>query len=665
MELELVIDVGAGEEASEGGGAHLPDADEVHVVGDGGGDGVDDVIGVAEAAEDGAGHFGAEFVVAVEADAAGVGIDGAGGGFGDVVEEDGEDEREGGVRGKEGEHEAGVNEDIALGVELGGLVAALEVDDFGEDDGHEAGVHQEVETVLAAGGKPEAVELVADAFGTDAGDEGGGGLEGGPGGGVDGEVEGGGEADGAEEAEVILLEAGGGIANGADDAGVEVGAAADVVDEAAGLGVEEEAVDGEVPAEGVLLGGGEGDGLGAAAVAIGAVGAEGGDLDPAGAGGGDDDDAEVGADELGAGEESGDLGRGGGGGDVVVLGVAAEEVVAHRAAGEVGLMAGLVEAVDDFEDVGGEGHGEAGSVAAERAGGKPRLSGGARGKEEKWGELGWRSGLVAEWRASLSMNAISSHFLKSVLGAGVVLLSGCQDEAQIRALGDQIRALEGIQAQTKAEMNRLQLQMRSVQAERDKLKEEREKLESQMNEAKKALESIQKDFADYKAQYKLSIRRRAPGMELEVVEVDGKKFERVRVRELTDVSLTFMHPAGTMSVPLKQLKPDLQKRLGFEQGVPVMAAAKPDGVEGGVAMDQQMAGLGNRIMELRAKISNLERNAADEFRKALAAESNEGADPTIHRQAEAAMRVQINELEVELNGVQKRRMDLQQKMRTR
>ena len=45
--------------------------------------------------------------------------------FGDVVKEDGEDEGEGGVWREFGEHEAGVDKDVAFGVELRGLLAAL------------------------------------------------------------------------------------------------------------------------------------------------------------------------------------------------------------------------------------------------------------------------------------------------------------------------------------------------------------------------------------------------------------------------------------------------------------------------------------------------------------------------------------------------------------
>ena len=257
-----------------------------------------------------------------------------------------------------------------------------------------------------------------------------------------------------------------------------------------------------------------------------------------------------------------------------------------------------------------------------------------------------------------------SNWRKAWLAVSVIVLCSCQDNAQIRSLGEQIRALESSQAQAKAEMNRLQLQMRSVQAERDKLKEEKDKFQSQLDEATKALETIQNDFAEYKNQYKLSIRKRAPGMELNMVEVDGKKFEKVQIRELTDTALIFMHQAGTMSVPLSQLKPEMQMRLGYEQGVPVMAGiSSSKRSSSGMALDQEMDQVEKRIALQRTQLSNLQRNAAAENLKAHNESFKQGGDPTLHRQAVAAMQVQINEVEVELNGLVKRRSELANEMR--
>ena len=139
----------------------------------------------------------------------------------------------------------------------------------------------------------------------------------------------------------------------------KVFAAADVVEDggveiAGGLvgdGIEQHAVDGEVAAEDVFARvGGVADGIGTAAVGVGAVRAEGGDF------GGDlvavdlladQHYAEVCADGEGLREERDDLVRGGGRGDVVILGCDAEEEVANAAAGEEGLVAGAAEGTGD------------------------------------------------------------------------------------------------------------------------------------------------------------------------------------------------------------------------------------------------------------------------------------------------------------------------------
>jgi hypothetical protein len=258
---------------------------------------------------------------------------------------------------------------------------------------------------------------------------------------------------------------------------------------------------------------------------------------------------------------------------------------------------------------------------------------------------------------------------KTVKGWLVALMFGlcsCQDDAQLRLLGDQVRGLESIQAQSKAEMARLQLQMKAVQAERDKLKAERDKLQSQMDEAAKALEAIRKDFTDYKAQYKVSIRKRAPGMELEVVEFEGKKFERVRVRELTDSNLTFMHQSGTMSVPLNRLSPTLQSRLGYEKAMPVMAVTKEAAsITEGVGLDQQMEEIDYGVVRLRGQLESMRRAFADENSKVQQALTVNNSDPTLHRHAAAALQVRINEGDVELAGLLKKKALLEEKLRAK
>ena len=351
VEFELVVEVREAEEAFAGGGAHAREVHEAHVVLDEGDGGVDDGGGVFEALEDAGGDPGAGLGVAVEADAIG---DGESGGLAGVVEQGGEGERERRGGGQVFEQKEGVGPDVAFGVEFGRLGDALHAGGLGQEDVEQSGSVEEFETAAGAAFSEDAGEFVADPFGGDGGDGGGEAREGVPGGGFDFEAEAGGEADGAEEAEAVFGEALHGVADGAEAAGVEVGEAVDVVDDIAGEGIFEEGVEGEVAAEDVLAGVGfEGDGFGAAAVAVGVVGAEGGDLN-FGIAFAEQDDAEVGADFEGAGEEFLEPGRGRAGGEVVVLHWEMEEAITDAAADEEDEFAGVAEG-------GGEAQGESAS----------------------------------------------------------------------------------------------------------------------------------------------------------------------------------------------------------------------------------------------------------------------------------------------------------------
>jgi ABC-type sugar transport system ATPase subunit len=113
-----------------------------------------------------------------------------------------------------------VFENIAFGMELGRLLAALEIEDLGKDGPHQAALDEEVEAAEAMGAFPDLVELFADPLGADLGDVGRDSADGLPGAWLDLEAEEGREADGAEEAQVILAKAIFGAANGADEAGL-------------------------------------------------------------------------------------------------------------------------------------------------------------------------------------------------------------------------------------------------------------------------------------------------------------------------------------------------------------------------------------------------------------------------------------------------------------
>jgi len=279
------------------------------------------------------------------------------GGLADVVEEDGEDERDGDLRGEQAEHGAGVDPDVALGMKLRRLLAALEREKLRDDLGEEAALVEQVEAADTIGREENADEFLADALGADVVDFGGVLLQRVPGGGIDFELEHGGEADGAQHAEAILAEAARGVADGAQKAAVEIGASADEIDDLARNGIVEHAVYSEVAALRVFARRGEGDGLGVAAIDVSAIGAECGDLELMTAIQ-DANDAEVRTDGDGAREEALHLLRACAGGHVIILCLDAEEHVAHAAAGVIGVVAGVAKTTDDAAGNGFEvGHG--------------------------------------------------------------------------------------------------------------------------------------------------------------------------------------------------------------------------------------------------------------------------------------------------------------------
>jgi hypothetical protein len=217
-----------------------------------------------------------------------------------------------------------------------------------------------VEKIEAAGGIGAGEnfnEFIADAFGGNNFGVGGESAEGFPGGGFDGEAELDGEADGAEEAEAVFGKAGEGIADGADLLGSEIGLALDVVEEFIFEGIKKHAVDGEIAALGIFLGGCESDGGGAATIEVGAVDAEGGDFKnvviEAEA-----DDAEGFALWIGGfGEKALDLVGGGRSGDIDIGIGALEECIADATSGVHSDVAGLGKFLNDLFSLGVANHG--------------------------------------------------------------------------------------------------------------------------------------------------------------------------------------------------------------------------------------------------------------------------------------------------------------------
>jgi len=350
VQLELERKMGPAHHAFERAGPHLVHVLELHVMLDQFVDGLDRLVVVAQVREDAVAHLRPDRFVAAVADAS-VRIDAGRGPLAHVVHEHAEREFQVGLLDLR-QHEPDMLVDVAFGMELRRLLDAVHGRDIGQHLSEQTAAVEQVEPDLRLVGRQDQVQLVADALGADRADRFRRRADRFPGRRFDPEVEPRGEADGAQEPKAILGEAFGRAADRAQHLRVEVGLAPDVIDQPFGHRIVEKAVDGEVAPLRVLLRRGEADRFGTAAVLIGAILPEGGDLVVAIAHQ-HAEDAERLAGEIGhAREKALHLLGPRAGGDVVVLRLPAEEPVADAAPGEIGDVALALQARHDLGRLG-------------------------------------------------------------------------------------------------------------------------------------------------------------------------------------------------------------------------------------------------------------------------------------------------------------------------
>ena len=265
--------------------------------------------------------------------------------------------------GQARQQQQGVHEDVALGMKLRGLLDALHARDLRQQFAQQAAFVQQQEGAARLSFGQHLGQLVANPLAGDLVDLRREAADGFHGRGVDGVSEARGKAHGAQHAQLVLGEALLRRADGAHQAALQVAPAFDVVEQLAvrsvgmrGERIEQQAVDGEVaPLHVMLRRGGVAHRVGMAAVEIGSVGAEGGDLDVALIARisqrfqRHQHHSELRADGVGLGKDAHDLVGRGRGGNVVIGGLAAQQQIAHASAHPQSLVAVAAEKPDGCE----------------------------------------------------------------------------------------------------------------------------------------------------------------------------------------------------------------------------------------------------------------------------------------------------------------------------
>lgn len=253
---------------------------------------------------------------------------------------------------------------------------------------------------------------------------------------------------------------------------------------------------------------------------------------------------------------------------------------------------------------------------------------------------------------------ISPPFLKCLLPTlALCALTGChQDDGQANRLQEEINSLGEQQGQAQSELNRMKMQLNSLGQERDGLKQEKAKLDADLETLRKSLDQIQKDFAAYRTQYKLSMREKAPGLPLADFLVDGKSYQKVRAREATEELLTVMHDSGMQKFPWAALPDNVRTLFGQEKPgeypmidfTGLAASTRPATLEEQIARhDTRMTEMEQKIRDAEAELSLLTIDDSAN-RKALSDAKYKKLDTLNLERARNAYTVKRTQLDAEL-----------------
>ena len=159
------------------------------------------------------------------------------------------------------------------------------------------------------------------------------------------------------------------------------------------------------------------------------------------------------------------------------------------------------------------------------------------------------------------------------LAASTALLPSCgPGAAEKQQLSDQAQQIADLETQKKKAETQFKALQEEAQAKYNDMLQQNDELQKSNDELRKALEKIQdqmettrREFEEYKAKYRVSVRGKAKGMQIPVLATgDGRTFESVVINSVSSADVQFMHATGTARVPLAALPAEWQQKFAFD-----------------------------------------------------------------------------------------------------
>jgi chromosome segregation ATPase len=139
-----------------------------------------------------------------------------------------------------------------------------------------------------------------------------------------------------------------------------------------------------------------------------------------------------------------------------------------------------------------------------------------------------------------------------------------RQKEEIRSLAAHLAELEDTKIRA-AKNQETAAKLKKITAENESMTADLESLRAKLASGTEALEAANKEFEDYKNQYREHVRKKAEGEKLEkLVTLGGETYENIIIRKVTPIGIQIRHTDGVKGIPYEDLPNDMQDYYQFD-----------------------------------------------------------------------------------------------------
>ena len=139
-----------------------------------------------------------------------------------------------------------------------------------------------------------------------------------------------------------------------------------------------------------------------------------------------------------------------------------------------------------------------------------------------------------------------------------------RQKEEIRSLAAQLTELEHKKIEA-AKNQEIAAKLKKIAKENESMTAELESLRGKLTAETDALDAANREFEDYKNQYRDHVRKKAVGETVaRLVTLGGVTYENVIIREVTPIGIQIRHADGVKGIPYDELPQDMQDYYQFD-----------------------------------------------------------------------------------------------------